>query len=365
LRSLGLGKVKLEDIVKEEAIELCEYIQEFHGKPISCGGILTIPVVNSLWRIISGEKLSPDNPTTKAIIHAVDTLLEDMSKPSAFLTLFLPKLSEFLHKFGLLNMSDGISRMYGLAESAVSINRKSYEEGFPTTFCHYYFQKMKEAENQTGYSSFKGEDGYINLENVVCDLFEGGSETTSTTLNWGILYMIKYPHIQQKVQEELEKAFGKGNCPSYSQRSQSPYTEAVFQEIFRKSSVLTFGVAHSAAEDTILGSYFIPKGTMLLPNLNALLQDEDSFPNPEEFSPERYLDADGNFKPNPKVVSFGIGYRKCIGENLARMEIYMFLTALLTHFTIENDGHSAISEETAKNFLNTPKPYKAKFVPRF
>ena len=74
-------------------------------------------------------------------------------------------------------------------------------------------------------SSFYGESGIENLRNTLFDLFLAGSETTSTTLTWAALYMVRYPHIQKKVQAELDQVVGQNRPPSLKDKPNLPYTE--------------------------------------------------------------------------------------------------------------------------------------------
>ena len=74
-------------------------------------------------------------------------------------------------------------------------------------------------------SSFYGEFGIENLKNVLFDLFLAGSETTSTTLTWAVLYMVRYPRVQARVQEELDAVVGQNRRPAIADRANLPYTE--------------------------------------------------------------------------------------------------------------------------------------------
>ena len=74
-------------------------------------------------------------------------------------------------------------------------------------------------------SSFYGEGGVENLRNTLFDLFIAGSETTSSTLTWAALYMVRYPQVQKKVQAELDRVVGQNRPPSLQDKSRLPYTE--------------------------------------------------------------------------------------------------------------------------------------------
>ena len=74
-------------------------------------------------------------------------------------------------------------------------------------------------------SSFYGDFGIENLKNVLFDLFLAGSETTSTTLTWAALYMVRYPQVQARVQAELDTVVGKNRRPACADKPNLPYTE--------------------------------------------------------------------------------------------------------------------------------------------
>ena len=74
-------------------------------------------------------------------------------------------------------------------------------------------------------SSFYGEGGVENLRNTLFDLFIAGSETTSSTLTWAALYMVRYPQVQKKVQAELDRVVGQNRPPSLKDKPNLPYTE--------------------------------------------------------------------------------------------------------------------------------------------
>ena len=102
-----------------------------------------------------------------------------------------------------------------------------------------------EIENTTDESSsFYGQLGIDNLKVTLFDLFLAGSETTSTTLTWAALYMLRYPLVQEKVQQELDRVVGTNRLPSTSDRPNLPYTEAVLMEIQRHANIVPMGVNH-------------------------------------------------------------------------------------------------------------------------
>ena len=92
------------------------------------------------------------------------------------------------------------------------------------------------------------------------------------------------------------------------------YTEAVINETLRKSSNLPFGVPHAAVEDTTIGSFDVPKDTIIFSNLYAIHHCEETWGDPYEFRPERFLTPDeSTLIKHETFVAFGLGKRMCPG----------------------------------------------------
>ncbi|NXR38441.1 CP1A5 protein, partial [Zosterops hypoxanthus] len=170
------------------------------------------------------------------------------------------------------------------------------------------------------------------IVNLVNDLFGAGFDTVTTALSWSLMYLVTYPNIQRKIQEELDQTIGRERRPRLSDRGTLPYTEAFILEMFRHSSFLPFTIPHSTTKDTVLNGYYIPKDRCVFVNQWQVNHDEKLWKNPETFSPERFLSADGtkvNKDDGEKVLLFGLGKRRCIGENIARWQVFLFLATLL------------------------------------
>uniref|UniRef100_A0A8C3J3D8 Cytochrome P450 1A n=1 Tax=Calidris pygmaea TaxID=425635 RepID=A0A8C3J3D8_9CHAR len=180
-----------------------------------------------------------------------------------------------------------------------------------------------------------GEDAHVPLSNekiisIVNDLFGAGFDTVTTALSWSLVYVALYPHIQKKIQEELEFKQGVGN-------EEAPRT---CQALFRCEAVGLLLISlplHplclcSTTKATALNGYYIPKDTCVFINQWQVNHDEKLWKDPSTFNPERFLNAAGteiSRTESDKVLTFGLGKRRCIGESIGRWEVFLFLTTML------------------------------------
>nr|KAF6381622.1 cytochrome P450 family 2 subfamily J member 2 [Pipistrellus kuhlii] len=113
------------------------------------------------------------------------------------------------------------------------------------------------------WSQHKGDDASsFNEENLIystVDLFFAGTETTSTTLRWGLLYMALNPEIQEKVQAEIDRVIGQSKQPSTDARELMPYTNAVIHEVQRMGNIIPLNVPREVNNATTLAGYHLPK----------------------------------------------------------------------------------------------------------
>ncbi|XP_067150961.1 cytochrome P450 2K6-like [Apteryx mantelli] len=325
LRDFGMGKKAIEDFIVEEYGCLANTIEMHKGKPLEMTLMLNAAVANVIVSILLGKRYDYEDPTFKRLLSLVNENVRLFGSPSVSLYNTFPALGFFLknHKT-FVNNRDEVCAFIKVTfiEHLKTLDRND-QRSFIDTFL---VRQQEEKGNANGY--FHND----NLIEVVRNLFVAGMETTSSTLRWGLLLMMKYPEIQKKVQEEIERVIG-STPPRIEHRTQMPYTDAVIHEIQRFANILPLNLPHATTADVSLKGYFIPKGTYVIPLLTSVLRDKSQWEKPDVFHPEHFLNSEGKFVKKDAFMPFSAGRRTCAGETLAKMELFLFFTSLLQRFT--------------------------------
>lgn len=138
-----------------------------------------------------------------------------------------------------------------------------------------------------------------------------------------------------------------------------PYMEAFITETFRHSSIATLGGIHSTTETVEFHGYTLPKDTIILSNSWYIHHNKEYWGDPEKFRPERFITSDGKFRPDEALLPFSTGKRVCIGESLARDEMFLFLTGILQQIQFEVDKNGPMpTMERKEAIIVRSRPYK-------
>ncbi|XP_042314838.1 cytochrome P450 2J4-like isoform X3 [Sceloporus undulatus] len=204
-----------------------------------------------------------------------------------------------------------------------------------------------------------------NLAQCILELFIAGTETTSSTLQWGLLLMVANPDIQERVYKEMEEVLGSFNSISYQDRKKLPYTNAVIHEVQRAKYILPVGIPRRCSKDLNMLGFHIPRKTLVVTDLNSVLLDPKHWETPKEFNPNHFLDKEGNFITREDFLPFGAGARVCLGEQMARMELFLFFTHLLRAFRFQlPEGVKELNKDPVVGLSMHPHPYKLCAIPR-
>lgn len=205
-----------------------------------------------------------------------------------------------------------------------------------------------------------------SMLSTLLDLFFAGGETTANTIHWICLHLAAHQDAQKMLQQEIDTVIGHSRKPQLSDESSMPYTFAVIQESMRLASLVPFGIFHSTTNDVTLRGYKIPKDTMVLMNIYSALRDKEYWkPDPETFRPERHIDSNGKIIKHDPMLTFSVGKRVCIGETLARNELFLWVTSLFQNFSVTPDPEKPnISLEPIVTWILLPPDHHLVFKQR-
>ncbi|KAG2033225.1 cytochrome P450 [Suillus americanus] len=200
-------------------------------------------------------------------------------------------------------------------------------------------------------------------------LYAGGADTTVSAIYSLFLAMTLFPDVQKKAQAEIDAVVGPARLPTFADRDSLPYTEALVKEVLRWNAVVPTGFPHRVNEDDIHDGYYIPKGSVVMPNIWFMLNDPRTYANPSQFNPERFLAKDGKEpETEPRTACFGFGRRICPGIHLADASIWISTAMSLAVFDIskvvENGVEITPDVEPSPGTISHPKPFKCSIKPR-
>jgi cytochrome P450 len=197
-------------------------------------------------------------------------------------------------------------------------------------------------------------------------LYSAGSDTSVAALECFFLAMMVFPEVQRRAQEEIDRVIGKDRLPMLADREKLPYIEGVMKETLRWNPVAPMCLPHTSIEDDVYNGYLIPKSSMLFPNIWHFTHDPESYPDPDEFKPQRYLGAAP--APDPAQYVFGFGRRVCPARLLAQNSVFLMVAQTLAAFDVAKPVEDGKVVEPSVEFLSGvvshPAPFKASITPR-
>ncbi|XP_012892070.1 PREDICTED: cytochrome P450 2C19-like [Dipodomys ordii] len=301
LRNFGMGKRSIEERVQEEARCLVEELRKTKGSPCDPTFILGCAPCNVICSIVFQNRFDYKDQNFLNLMEKLNENAEMLSSPW-----------------------------------------------------------IQEQENHKESSEFTNE----GLTMVASDLFGAGTETTSTTLRYSLLLLLKHPHVTGRstggdLGESL-KNIGEMLVVICIVRYVSQLNILCHHLKSEKSDENTAGRKSSK---TVLCLDFL--GTTILTSLTSVLHDPKEFPNPDKFDPGHFLDESGNFKKSNYFMPFSAGKRICAGEGLARMELFLFLTTILQNFNLKPfmDPQDLDTTPVLNGFISVPPPYQLSFIP--
>jgi len=193
-------------------------------------------------------------------------------------------------------------------------------------------EQLQEAEKLSGAEHQREEKA---IKETMGSVFQAGSETAVSSMSSLFLALTLYPEVQKRAQAELDSVISRDRLPTFEDKTRLPYIEAMCKELLRWQMVTPLGVPHASVEDDVYRGFFIPKGSLVISDVWAVLHNPELYPDPETFKPERYLNQDGTFQDDPIIaLAFGAGKRICPARHLVEMILFIFVSSALSVFHV-------------------------------
>ncbi|XP_018012683.1 cytochrome P450 2L1 [Hyalella azteca] len=365
LRNLGMGKSRLEEAIMLEAKELVDDIRKYEGRPTTFPNSFITCSLNIVWQMVAGRRYDINSLEVDKLYKA-NKALQDTATPLFFLPMFFPwmrKLPKFVRNllFKERLLDDFIKYRQQMVNETIEeherrdVDALDHAEDLITA----YLQGMKEGGPDNLFR--KG-----SLMQVIADLFSAGSDTVSSSLKWVAFLLARYPDVAERLRQQIDDVVPRDETVSLLHKPKLPLLEAFITEMLRFSSLLELNLQHSALQDTSILGYFIPKDTSITVCNYSIHFDPQYWRHPHEFLPDRFLDPAGNFvAPREGIFAFGLGKRQCVGEALARMELFLFTAALVQNFDIRAPRGVTLTDETVNRMgVRCPLDKQLCYVPR-
>ncbi|GCB77141.1 hypothetical protein scyTo_0015611, partial [Scyliorhinus torazame] len=286
-----MGKKGIEERIQEEAQFLVAEFRNKKESPFNPNYQLKCAASNIICSIAFGDRFEYED---KKFL----TFLEVIAENGRIIYNNFPNLMDLLpgpHKKIFQNFAD----LSNFLNKSIQSHKESFQQDFSRDYIDSFLIKMDEEKHKPD-SEFNDK----NLLMTVLNLFQAGTETTSSTMLWCLQILAKYPHIQEKIHREIEEVVGSCRCPAVEDRAKMPYTDAVIHEVQRFIDLVPMKLPHMASNDIEFRGYLIPKGTLVIPVLSSVLKGSGQWQVPESFNPNHFLDENGSFKNSESFMPF-------------------------------------------------------------
>uniref|UniRef100_A0A348G630 Cytochrome P450 2 n=1 Tax=Odontomachus monticola TaxID=613454 RepID=A0A348G630_ODOMO len=337
----------LLDILKNEPVYDGEK-EIIKGNLVLFPDILYGTIGSSFWNLLFGSKFDRSEHDIPRHIGRMSMLFQRSLDATGGAIFHLPILRFFGNMFGYKNMIKSNYAVTDIIKEYLKSQNATYGENVDRGFIDRYLNVLNKDEKP---QSFSEEQLII----TAADVLMATCATNPTVITGLIKYLINYPRVLKKVQDEIDQVVGTGRLVTWNDRKDLPYTEAVIREVMRMSPFLPLSVIHKAVKDTTLGGYAIPANTAVITNLAAMHHDPNLWGDPENFRPERFINEKGELTKDMSLP-FGFGHRVCPGETYSRYNIFGILAALLQTFNFfQVEGEPSKPEDEYPGFIVTPK----------
>nr|CAJ31114.1 cytochrome P450 [Spodoptera littoralis] len=362
---MGNGKKIMEARIKSEVYELIANLHRAEGAPIDANPLLALGVSN----VICGITMSVRFSNGDARFERLNNLIEEGMRLfgevhyGEYVPLYnyLPGKAQAQER-----VAKNREEMFAFYQTLIDEHRETLDVDNVRDLIDVYLIEIEKAktEGRAG-ELFEGRDHELQIKQILGDLFSAGMETIKSSLLWMIVFMLRNPDVKRRVQEELDAVIGRERLPAIEDMANLPYTETTILETLRMSNIVPLATTHSPTKDVHLNGYRIPAGSQVIPLINCVHMDPNLWDEPNKFNPSRFMDETGKIRRPEFFMPFGVGRRMCLGDVLARMEMFMFFACMMHQFDVQMEtGDAPPSLEGTVGATIAPQAFRVKFSPR-
>ncbi|GFO00677.1 cytochrome p450 2u1 [Plakobranchus ocellatus] len=368
LRAFGMGKNIMAAKIREEVDVYLQEISKLGGQPSDIRVLTGVSISNVICSIIMGQKFEHDDPFFRQMIGLVAKIVTQIGGTA--LLNHVPVLrhlpGDFFRARELQRNTKDVSEIF--ISPVIERHKANFDPNLePSDFIDAYLSQIAHRDNHAKdkTSSLNSTLNDDNLNSVIKNIFAAGSETTGSTIMWCLLFLLHHPLEQEKVYRQIEAVIGTDRVPEMADRPHLTYLTAVIMETQRLASIAPFSFQRVVASDIKVKGYTIPEGSVIIPSLDSVLLDEGLWGDPFNFRPERFLDDNCAIVQPDYFVPFSMGKRVCIGEALAKMELFLYLSSLLQRFKVLPAQDGILPEIRAKFGMTcAPEDFTLRLVER-
>lgn len=349
------AKKAFEHQIVAEATELVEIFLKLssQGQYFNPGHELTVAAANVICALCFGKRYGHDDVEFRALLHHVDQFGQTVGAGS--LVDVMPWLQSFpnpvrsvFRTFKWLNQE-----FFKFVSSKVEEHRQTFDPQDIRDMTDAIIEVIDDSDGDPELTK-------DYTEATVADLIGAGMDTVSTALHWIVLLLAKHPDIQTKLHEVIDGVVGQDRLPSVEDRVHMPYLDAFIYETMRFTSFVPVTIPHLTTSDVTIGGLTIPKDTVIFINQWSVNHDSLRWKDPHVFDPSRFLDENGSLDKDitNNVMIFSAGKRRCIGDQVAKVEIFLFFAILLHQCSFEKCPNEDFSLNCSYGLTLKPLDYK-------
>lgn len=344
LRNLGYGKTAMEEHIKEELSSLVKQIEGAKGRAVPVFELVLSSVLNVTSGILFGIRYPPGDLKREYLTKHAAGYVEGIHcgpiiewKPC-----WLSRLEASLPFTRTGAMRRHRKALADFIRDQVKEHEDTMETDVTRDFIDGYLKQVEKHQHDPN-SAFR----VSHLLGNSLELISGSATNTPALIHWLLVVCAHNPdRVQARIQKEVDDVVGRQRQPTWEDRKAMPFTMASVLEITRWKATTPFPMPRGVQEDTTIGKYVIPKGTMVLINLMGVHKNPDLWENPDRFDPTRFLTADGSeLEKKPEhLIPFSLGKRKCPAEKLGYVEMFLYLSTLLQRFSVFPDKGTVLPD---------------------